>query len=79
MLFGGNAVKSDHLVILSYMEPLWIISGHYDVTLKKLQKNIFLVIFDIGMIFYDKKCANSIQSCKCFKMICHMTIFKIWP
>ena len=35
MLFGENVVGSDHLVILSYMVPLLIISGHYDVISKK--------------------------------------------
>ena len=31
MLFGGNVVRSDRWVILSYMVPLLIISDRYDV------------------------------------------------
>ena len=35
MFFDGNVVRSGHLVILSYMVPLSIISGHYEVISKK--------------------------------------------
>ena len=38
MLFGENVVGSDHLVISTYIVPLLIISGHYDVISKKLKK-----------------------------------------
>ena len=38
MLFGGNMVRNDRLVIPSYMVPLLSISGHYDVIWKKFEK-----------------------------------------
>ena len=34
MFFDGNVVRSGHLVILSYMVSLSIISDHYDVIWK---------------------------------------------
>ena len=37
MLFGGDMIRSDHLVIPSYLVPILIISGHYDVIWKKIQ------------------------------------------
>ena len=37
MLFGEDMVGSDRLVISSYMEPLSISSGHYEV-IKKSKK-----------------------------------------
>ena len=38
MLFGGNMVRNDCLVIPSYVVPLLSISGHYDVIWKKFEK-----------------------------------------
>ena len=42
MLFGRNIVRGDNLVIPSYIVPLLIISGHYDVISKKSQKLLIL-------------------------------------
>ena len=54
MLFGKNMVRSDHWVIPSYMEPLLIISGHYDVISKKFQK-ILILRFLVSDLFFRKK------------------------
>ena len=54
MLFGKNMVSSDHLVIPSYMEPLLIISGHYDVISKKFQK-ILILRFLMSDLFFRNK------------------------
>ena len=54
MLFGKNMVRSDHLVIPSYMEPLLIISGHYDVISKKFQKLLILRFLMSDLFFRDK-------------------------
>ena len=51
MLFGKNMVRSDHLVISSYIEPLLIISGHYDVISKKFQKLLILRFFVPDLFF----------------------------
>ena len=45
MLFNGDMVRSDHLVILSYMVPRLSISGHYDVIWKKSKKYYLRVFF----------------------------------
>ena len=42
MLFRGNMARNDHLVILSYMVPFYIISGHYD-SLESLLNSRFFV------------------------------------
>ena len=54
MLFGKNMVRSDHKVIPSYMEPLLIISGHYDVISKKFQK-LLILRFLVSDIFFRNK------------------------
>ena len=54
MLFGKNMVRSDHLVIPSYMEPLLIISGHYDVISKKFQKLLILRFLMSDLFFRNK-------------------------
>ena len=54
MLFGENMVRSDHLVTSSYMVPLLIISGHYDVISKKFQK-LLMVVFLISELFFRYK------------------------
>ena len=51
MFFDGNVVRRGHLVILSYMEPLLIISGHYDVISKKFQK-ILILRFLMSDLFF---------------------------
>ena len=45
MIFGENMVRSDHLDILPYLVPLLIISGHYDVISKKIQKLLISQFF----------------------------------
>ena len=55
MLFGENMVRSDHLVISSYMVPLLIISGHYDVISKKIPKIINFAVFLISELFFRYK------------------------
>ena len=52
MLFNGDMVKSDHLVILSYMVPRLSISGHYDVIWKKSNK-YYLGVFFIFELFFS--------------------------
>ena len=54
MLFGGYVVRCDHLVILSNMIPLLIISGHYDVISKKIPKIINSTVFGFWVIFCNK-------------------------
>ena len=54
MLFGGNMVRTDHLVIPSYMEPLSITSGHYDVISKKFQKSLILR-FLVSELFFRNR------------------------
>ena len=54
MLFGENVVGSDHLVISSYMVPLLIISGHYDVISKKFQK-LLILRFLVSELFFRNK------------------------
>ena len=54
MLFGENVVGSDHLVISSYMVPLLIISGHYDVISKKFQKLLILRFLMSDLFFRNK-------------------------
>ena len=55
MLFGGNMVRTDHLVIPSYMVPLLMISGHYDVISKKFQK-LLILRFLVSELFFREKC-----------------------
>ena len=49
MLFGGNMVRTDHLVIPWYMVPVLTISGHYDDISKKFQKllNLWFLVSDL--------------------------------
>ena len=54
MLFGENVVGSDHLVISSYMVPLLIITGHYDVISKKFKK-ILISLFSVSKCFFRCK------------------------
>ena len=54
MLFGGIVVRSDHWVILSYMGPLLIISGTYDVISKKLKKLVISLLLVSECFFRDK-------------------------
>ena len=54
MLFGRNIVRGDNLVIPSYIVPLLIISGHYDVISEKIQKLILSQFFGFWVIFCDK-------------------------
>ena len=54
MFFGGTMVKSDHLVISTYMVPLLIISGHYDVISKKFQKLLILRFLMSDLFFRNK-------------------------
>ena len=54
MHFGENIVSSDHLVISSYIVPLWIISGQYDVTWKKFQK-LLIWRFSVSELFFRNK------------------------
>ena len=54
MLFGGNVVRSDHWVILSYMVPLLIISGRYDVISKKFKKFIISLLLVLEWFFRNK-------------------------
>ena len=54
MLFGGNMVRTDHLVIPSYMVPLLMISGHYDVISKKFKKLLILRFLVSELFFRDK-------------------------
>ena len=54
MLFGGNMVRTDHLVIPSYMVPLLMISGHYDVISKKFQK-LLILRFLVSELFFRNK------------------------
>ena len=54
MLFGENMVRSDHLVLPSYIVPLLIISGHYDVISKNFQKFLFLQFLVSELFFCDK-------------------------
>jgi len=54
MLFDGNVVRSEYSVILSHMEPLLIISGHYDVISKKLKKLLILRFLIYECFFRDK-------------------------
>ena len=75
MFFGETMVKSDHLVIPTYMVPLLIISGHYDVISKKIQKIINFAVFDFWVIFSWSICAYSDKHWICFKMMGHMTNF----
>ena len=54
MFFGGNVVRSDHLIILSHMEPLLVISGHCDVISKKFKK-ILISRFLVSECFFRDK------------------------
>ena len=54
MLFGENMVSSDHLVISSYMVPLWVISGQYDVIWKKFQQ-LLISRFLVSELFFRTK------------------------
>ena len=54
MLFCVNMVRSDHLVILSYMVPLISISGHYDVIWKKIEK-LLISRFFVSELFFRNK------------------------
>ena len=54
MLFGENMVGSDRLVISSYMVPLLIISGHYDVISKELKK-LLISRFSVFECFFRSK------------------------
>ena len=54
MLFDGNVVRSEYSVILSHMEPLLIISGHYDVISKKLKK-LLILRFLVPECFFRKE------------------------
>ena len=54
MLFGGNVVRSDHWVILSYMVPFLIISGRYDVISKKFKKFIISLLLVLECFFRNK-------------------------
>ena len=51
MLFGGNMVRNDRLVIPSYMVPLPSISGHCDVIWKKLEK-LLMSRFVVSVWFF---------------------------
>ena len=51
MFFGETMVKSDHLVIPTYMVPLLIISGHYDVISKK-SKKLLISQFLVSELFF---------------------------
>ena len=51
MFFDGNVVRSGHLVLLSYMVPLSIISGHYDVISKKFKK-LLISRFSVPECFF---------------------------
>ena len=61
MLFGGNVVRSDHWVILSYMVPLLIISGTYDVISKKLKKLVISLLLVSECFFRDKNIVTIIS------------------
>ena len=54
MLFVVNMIRSDHLVIPSYMVPFLIISGHYDVISKKSQK-LLISRFLVPELFFRYK------------------------
>ena len=54
MFFGETVVKSDHLVIPTYMVPLLIISGHYDVISKKSKKLLISQFLVSELFFRDK-------------------------
>ena len=54
MLFGGIVVRSDHWVILSYIGPLLIISGTYDVISKKLKKLVISLLLVSECFFREK-------------------------
>ena len=54
MLFGGNVVRSDHWIILSYMVPFLIISGRYDVISKKFKKFIISLLLVLECFFRNK-------------------------
>ena len=54
MPFGENMVGSDRLVISSYMVPLLIISGHYDVISKELKK-LLISRFSVFECFFRSK------------------------
>ena len=66
MFFNGNVVRSGHLVILSYMEPLVIISGHYDVISKKLKK-LLISRFSVPECFFATKMKSHKQEIKSHK------------
>ena len=61
MLFGGNMVRTDHLVIPSYMVPLLMISGHYDVISKKFQK-LLILRFLVSELFFRTKYVSIVIS-----------------
>ena len=54
MLLDGNVVRSEYSVILSHMEPLLIISAHYDVISKKMKKILILRILISECFFRNK-------------------------
>ena len=56
MLFGGNMIRTDNLVIPSYMVPLLMISGHYDVISKKIQKLLILWFLVSEFFFVTNMC-----------------------
>ena len=61
MLFGENMVGTDRLVISSYMVPLLIISGHYDVISKKLGKFVISLLLVFKWFFRDKNIVTVIS------------------
>ena len=54
MFFRWNMVRSHHSVISSYMVPLLVISGHYDV-IKKNFKKILILWFSVFERFFRTK------------------------
>ena len=61
MIFAANVVRSDHWVILSYMVPLLIISGTYDVISKKLKKLLISLLLVSECFFRDKNIVTIIS------------------
>ena len=54
MFFGETRIKSDHLVVPTYMVPLLIIFGHYDVISKKSKKRLISQFLVSELFFRDK-------------------------
>jgi len=62
MFFRWNMVRSHHSVISSYMVPLLVISGHYDVIKKNFKKILILWFSVFERVFRTKNVLIIISS-----------------